>query len=749
MAHVNHPTQSTPDIEAAMGSTSISPAPGTRRTPSVRMSQTPPDHVLREVAQGSPSRASLEIHEMQRQDSPPLAHMPESEVDAKLGEILQQYLATEKNRVIERPKVLAFVKEQLRQLERPEKERDWSHARTLYLDIFGVDEAAMKKIEGGRFSGGWTGSGSLYALGPQLMTLASALPALYLMTVPKEKIQEDPVHYAEVALGSQVAIALATPFINTATQIVSVTRQELMRAGGQSARSAEMKAPGYPKTDAAIVKLIDDMETINTTMEGHEAALKNLKPGSNEWIELRQKIDQDGNTALELIAKMAEEDKKFNVRKDVIGLNYAGQFRASITRALRTAVNMSASLGANAAHDGHIGNYIQVGGTLATMAMQQFWAGPGDQFSKQNNTLMATIATTHLLDPLSHGKAIDQLTEADLGDLADLPKQWKGGGISISASLDQFKESLVLERSYAEQDLADAVRMDVTDFRRMEELQAKLDGGKTLPQAEQQEHATLQASVRQLSPADGSRYEELTAARDRLNAVKHDIACIDNDNWKAMSVDNKKFLLDAVGNEKPWLLALRTAWVRMQVPADIISQVAQRFGSQFSMLIAGPTMSLIVPSLFRYLNAKRAVAGEPPLVSDTARYVTSVLLAGIGVLGAFSAGPAVNKKITQRTTLRNAIPRVGFQPLETVRALGAIGRAMFALPSSAWERLSIQHHASAGRNKADSLRQEVDKISRYLEENAEAIGQEAERTALQELEAEMVTSPIGGSSSHA
>ncbi|WP_157221534.1 hypothetical protein [Herbaspirillum sp. YR522] len=702
------------------------------------MSQTPPDHVLREVAQGSPSRASLEAYEMQRQDSPPLAHMPESEVDAKLGEILQQYLATEKNRVIERPKVLAFVKEQLRQLERPEKERDWSHARTLYLDIFGVDEAAMKKIEGGRFSGGWTGSGSLYALGPQLMTLASALPALYLMTVPKEKIKDDPVHYAEVALGSQVAIALATPFINTATQIVSVTRQELMRAGGQSARSAEMKAPGYPKTDAAIVKLIDDMEKINTTMEGHEAALKNLKPGSNEWNELRQKIDQDGNTALALIAKMAEEDKKFNVRKDVIGLNYAGQFRASITRALRTAVNMSASLGANAAHDGHIGNYIQVGGTLATMAMQQFWAGPGDQFSKQNNTLMATIATTHLLDPLSHGKAIDQLTEADLGDLADLPKQWKGGGISISAALDQFKESLVLERSYAEQHLADLVKMDVTDFRRMEEQQAQ-----------QQGQAPLHAFLRQLSPADGDSYEDLIAARDRLNAVKHDIACIDNDNWKAMSVDNKKFLLDAVGNEKPWLLSLRTAWVRMQVPADIISQVAQRFGSQFSMLIAGPTMSLIVPSLFRYLNAKQAAAGEPPLISDTSRYVTSVLLAGIGVLGAFSAGPAVNKKITQRTTLRNAIPRVGFQPRETARALGAIGRAMFALPSSAWERLSIQNHASTGRNKAESLRQEVDKISRYLEENAETIGQEVERTALQELQDEMVISQIGDSSGHA
>jgi len=723
MTHINHPTPSSAAPTA--GEPVADPSSSGAAQRSVRLSSTPPSPALRAAAQaGRGEAASLELQAMRGSGEAGAAEPTVPEVDTRLTTILQTYQRTEKHRTIDDGAVLAFVQEQQRQLARPEDKRDWTQARRLYLAIHGVDDAKIKQIEGGRFSGGWIGSGSLYSVAGHLMAFASAVPSLYTLTVSKDRLRESPVHYAAVSLGAQAAISLATPFVNSALQIVLVARQELMRAAGQSARSAEMKAPGYPKTEVAARELAKKLVASNEKMEAHERALRTLAPGSAEWSERVAQIESDGAEATELLGQAATVDRQFHVRKDVIDLNYA--LRQSHARALRVAVTLAAQVSAVATHNVHVGGYIQVGGTLGVMAIQQFLAAPADQFDKQNRTLMATLATTRLLKAEARDKPADALGIEDLGDLRDLKGQWKG---PVSVSLGQFKESLELERAYAEQELGDMLKMDVTGFRRMQALQEKQDAGTALSPAETQEHARLRGSARQIGPGDGEAYEALVAARERLDMACQELACIKNDDWLALSTDSKRLLLDAVSNDKPWLLSLRTAWVRLRMPADIISQVAQRFGSQFAMVVGGSNMPLIVMGLMRYLNERSKAAGDGQAVPDTGRYVAATLLAVLGALGAYgSGGPAVNKKISQRAELRKSIPRVGFQLGETATALKSIGTAMFALPASVWERRAVQSGVSASNARAKELREALDSVTNYISENESAIAREVEQT---------------------
>ncbi|MBN9473197.1 MAG: hypothetical protein ABS43_12490 [Bordetella sp. SCN 67-23] len=723
MVHVNHPIASTTAQQAGDVAESLPSAAAAG--PAVRISSTPPSPALRAAAQaGRGEPASLELQEMRRSDELAAAEPPVTEVDAGLTTILRQYLSTEKNRTIDDGTVLKFVQEQQRQLARPEGKRDWSLARRLYLDIHGVDDAKMKQIEGGRFSGGWIGSGSLYSMAGHLMAFASVVPSLYTLTVSKDRLRENPVHYAAVSLGAQAAISVATPFVNSALQIVLVARQELMRSMGQSARSAEMQAPAYPKTAGAAKELAQKLVNSNEKMEKHDQELRTLLPGSTEWRERVARIESDGAEATELIGQAATLDHQFHVRKDVIDLNYANQLRQSHARALRVAVTLAAQLSAVAKHDVHVGGYIQVGGTLGVMAIQQFLAAPADQFDKQNKTLMATLATTRLLKAGSRDKPADALELDDLGDLKDLKSQWKG---PVSVSLGQFKESLELERAYAEQELADILEMDVTGFRRMQALQDEQESGE-LSSEEREELVSLRGSARPIGPGDGDAYESLSAARERFDMARHELACIKKDDWLALSPASKRLLLDAVSNDKPWLLSLRTAWVRLRMPADIISQIAQRFGSQFAMVVGGSNMPLIVMGLMRYLNERSKAEGNAPVVPDSGRYAAAAILATIGALGAYGAGgPAVNKKISQRAELRKSIPRVGFQPKEIATALKSIGTAMFALPASALERRAVQTRVSRSDAKAKELREALDKMTQYVEQNETAIVQEAQQ----------------------
>lgn len=104
---------------------------------------------------------------------------------------------------------------------------------------------------------------------------------------------------------------------------------------------------------------------------------------------------------------------------------------------------------------------------------------------------MATIATTRLLKEAARDKPVDALRTDDLGSLDDLPRQWKG---PISVALGQFKESLELERAYAEQTLADILEMDVTGFRRLQALREKQESEEALSSQELEELASLRGA---------------------------------------------------------------------------------------------------------------------------------------------------------------------------------------------------------------------------------------------------------------
>ncbi|MPS27481.1 MAG: hypothetical protein E2576_02815 [Alcaligenaceae bacterium] len=680
----------------------------------VRILSVPPSPVLLQAARGEPGeRVSLELHDMRRGEEVLPGPSSAPAADVRLGEILRTYLETEKNRVVDREKLLAFVKEQRRQLALPEAARDWTRARRLYLDVFGVDDQAMKRVVGGHFSGGWVGSGSLYALTGHLMTLASLVPSIYMMTVSADRLAAAPVSHARANLGAQASILLATPFVNSALYIVLAARQELMRAIGQSGRCAEMDAPAYETTRGDIEALMPRMEASTETMLAHQRELRRLEPGGAEWCARKARMERDGDEALALVGQFAELDNRFQVRKGVINLNYTSQQRQAFTRALRVMVNLAAQVGAVAAHSPPVGYYVQVGGTLAAMGLHQFWAAPEDQRRKQDDTLMATIATTRLLKEAARDKPVDALRTDDLGSLDDLPRQWKG---PISVALGQFKESLELERAYAEQTLADILEMDVTGFRRLQALREKQESEEALSSQEQEELASLRGSARRIGPGDGQAYESLSAAGERLDMARHELACIKEDDWLALSPDSKRLLLDAVGNDRPWLLSLRTAWVRMRVPAEVIPHIAQRVGSQFAMLVGGGSTPLVVSALIRYLNAVNAEAGKEPMVAPQARYWTGAGLAVIGLFGAFSAGAATNTKIWQRAGMRKAPSRVGFQLGQTTAALKAIGQAMVSLPSAVWQRGAVEYRVRRGGALAGRLRDACDGARRLAAE---------------------------------
>ncbi|AEO69319.1 uncharacterized protein THITE_2130943 [Thermothielavioides terrestris NRRL 8126] len=143
---------------------------------------------------------------------------PQAEDDSVLRGLLEKYVAEEKNRKFSPAKVSAFVREQRKQLALPPKKRDWARARQLYLAMFDIDEAKLETIEGARFSGGWTGSGSLYALTAQPMSLASSLPTMYMASVPQDELNRRLVYYARIVLVAQVLIVIATPLVTMALQ---------------------------------------------------------------------------------------------------------------------------------------------------------------------------------------------------------------------------------------------------------------------------------------------------------------------------------------------------------------------------------------------------------------------------------------------------------------------------------------------------------------------------------------------------
>lgn len=727
-----------------------------RTGPTINIGTMPPAHVLTEIvtAASAPQQAlpvyALASPEEQR-----------SADDHALQAVLTEYLAQGKERTVDPSLALAFVKEQQRQLAKPDKEQDWSTAKRLYLDMQGITPEEMKAVEGGVFKGGWIGSGTVYGLSSQLANFLSVLPSIYTASVSTEELKKHPVHYAALNLGMQVGFSLLTPFINAAIQIPMVARQELMRAQGQPARSKEMKAPLYEKTMKEMGQVVADMQASTGKMEAHSqtfARLKNEgKVDTPEWHACMRHMEADGEEAVALMARHTDLLRQFQVRKDVTELNYVSQHYLALNRVLRVAGTLAGQVAGTATRNAHLSAYIQIGTAAVTMGLQQFWAAPKGQFAKQNDTLMATIRSTRLIEPaqgrlLASGElSLDDLREDHL-DLADVPKQWTRGAV---VGLGQFKEYLALNIKYCEQNLADLAKMDPHEWRQLEALEAKAGGadveqGRETPLSDEDgaQLLSLRQKATPLARTDGIT-EKHAALRQELAVLKQDLAHIKNDEWLSLSPENRRILLRSVDGKHEWETALRTAAVRMQLPSDFIPQVAQRFGAQFQMVFAGSNMPLIVSAVLRMVQAQATeahraavgalaqapgplsamapvVAAAPtvaavaaPVVSNGVRYAIASLMSVIGVAGAFSSGALVNDKITQRSELRKdaedgATPRVGFQLGLASRAMKAIGRSMVALPTSIKNRVQIELKAHGGKNTQAQLQGRMDRLRAQL-----------------------------------
>jgi len=664
---------------------------------------------------------------------------PQSAQDVKLQGILEKYLTTEKNREMPPEVVLPFVREQLTQLARPENQRNWAEAERLYLEIHGVNGAKLEEIKGGLFKGGWIGSGSLYALSGQLMTFASLIPAFYTLSVSPEAMKKDPVYYAWVNLGAQLGVSLATPFVNSAMQIVMVARQELMRGEGQSARSKEMKARGYEAITAEMKSVTMQMDAATAKLDAHREALRTLPPGSPELQARREQIEEDSAEIVRLLARSGDLAHEFQVRHDVIDLNYVGQFNQSLVRVFRSVVNMTSAVAGLETANTHLGNLIQIGGTLVAMGGQQFWAAPADVANKEQKTLGATIMSTRLVRPESRNKPAGELTEEDL-DVSDLSKQWKG---PISTAKGQFQEYLDIEIAYCEQGLGDLVHLEPHEFRRLEQLENKQNSDDpVLNEAEQADLARLQGKRREV-PA-GSKAELQQRLSERLEMLRSDARHLKADNWMALSPENRSSLLKAVSGDSPWSLSAQTAWARMRLPADFIAQIAQRFGSQFAMIFAGTNMPLILNALFRLLTAYKKEEHEPPPISNGWRDALSVTFMLIAVAGALSSGAGVNDKITQRSKMKSDADsgamssRVGFQPSLAGRALKAIAQAMFAFPSAIRQRLAINSASTDSKAARDRLEREWTQLSQQVAELADHLSDEEEEAGTSSLSPQRV-----------
>lgn len=721
-----------------------------RSGPTIHIGTMPPPHALTEIVAtaGEPPQAlpvySLASPEQQR-----------SADDNALQAVLTEYLAQGKGRTVDPSLALAFVKEQQTQLAKPEQEQDWSTARSLYLDMQGITPDEMKAVVGGVFKGGWIGSGTVYGMSSQLANFLSVLPSIYTASVPTEELKKHPVHYAGLNLGMQVGFSLLTPFINAAIQIPMVARQELMRAKGQPARSKEMKAPLYPKTMKEIGEVATAMQASTKKMEDHSRAFASLKSAGGvdtpAWHERVRLMEQDGEEAVALMSRHTELLQQFQVRKDVTELNYVSQHYLALNRVLRVAGTLAGQVVGTATRNAHLSAYIQIGTAAVTMGLQQFWAAPKGQFAKQNDTLMATIRSTRLIEPererlLASGElSIDELREDNL-DLADVPKQWTRGA---AVGLGQFKEYLGLHIKYCEQNLADLAKMDPHEWRQLEALEAKVGGadvergGETpLSDAEGALLSSLRQKATPPARTDGD-IAQRAALEAELAVLKQDLAHIKNDEWLSVSPENRRILLRSVDGKHEWETAFRTAWVRMRLPSDFIPQVAQRFGAQFQMVFAGSNMPLIVSAVLRFVQARATeahraavgglaqapgplsamapvVAAAPavavavaPVVSNGVRYGISSLMSVIGVAGAFSSGALVNDKITQRSELRKdaddgITPRVGFQLGLVSRAMSAIGRSMVALPTAIKNRVQIEIQAHGGKSTQAQLQANLD-----------------------------------------
>ena len=653
--------------------------------------------------------------------------LPQNVQDAKLQGILKTYLTTEKNREMPADVVLPFVREQLTQLARPENQRNWAEAERLYLEIHGVDDAKLKDIKGGLFKGGWIGSGSLYALSGQLMTLASMIPAIYTYSVSPANLKKDPVYYAWVNLGAQVGVSLATPFVNSAMQIIMVARQELMRGEGQSARSKEMKARGYDAITAEMKEVATQMDDARTRLDAHREALRDLQPGSPGFQARREQIEEDSAGIVRLLARSGDLAHEFQVRHGVIDLNYVGQFNQSLVRVFRSVVNMTSAVTGLETANTHLGNLIQIGGTLVAMGGQQFWAAPADVANKEQKTLGATIMSTRLVRPESRNKPIGELEEADL-DISDLSKQWKG---PISTAKGQFQEYLDIEIAYCEQGLGDLVNLEPHEFRRLEQLENKQASDDPVLDATEQADLTRLLDKRSAVPV-GGKGDLHRHLSERLDTLRQDARHLKADTWMALSPENRASLLEAVSGDSPWSLSAQTAWARMRLPADFIAQIAQRFGSQFAMVFAGTNMPLILNGLFRLVTAYKREEGKEPPIPNHWRDVLTVAFMLIAVGGALSTGAGVNDKITQRSKMKSDADsgamssRVGFQPSLAGKALKAISQAMFAFPTAVLQRRAIDSastSSNASRERLDrewgEFRQHVAQLADHLSDDEE------------------------------
>jgi len=645
---------------------------------------------------------------------------PQNVQDVKLEGILEKYLSTEKQRVMPPELVLPFVKEQLAQLARPENQRNWAEAERLYLQIHGVDDAKLTEIKGGLFKGGWIGSGSLYALSGQLMSFASLIPAIYTATVSPADLKKDPVYYAWLNLGIQLGVSLATPFVNSAMQIVMVARQELMRGEGQSARSKEMKARGYEAITAEMTEVTTQMDAARTKLDAHREALRDLPPGGPEVQARQALIEADSEEIVRLLARSGDLAHEFQVRHDVIDLNYVGQFNQSLVRVFRSVVNMTSAVAGLETANTHLGNLIQIGGTLVAMGGQQFWAAPADVANKEQKTLGATIMSTRLVRPESRNKPVDELGEADL-DISDLSKQWKG---PISTAKGQFQEYLDIEIAYCEQGIGDLVNLEPHEFRRLEQLENKQGSDYPVLDATEQADLTRLQAKRSEMPT-GSKAELHQRLSERLGTLRQDVAHLKTDNWMALSPENRSSLLKAVSGDSPWSLSAQSAWARMRLPSDFIAQIAQRFGSQFAMIFAGTNMPLILNALFRLVTAYKKEEGQQPPIPNGWRDTLSVTFMLIAVAGALTAGAGVNDKITQRSKMKSDADsgamssRVGFQPRLAGTALKAISQAMFAFPSAIRQRLAINSASTSSNASRERLERQWGELSQHVAQLAE------------------------------
>ncbi|MBP1313332.1 hypothetical protein [Herbaspirillum sp. 1130] len=716
------------------GSTSPPAGP----VPSISISLTPPPASLREIVQ-------QQAPAVQELDVLPLASAADTARagDIELRQILDNYLQV-KNRPVNPEQALAFVREQQTQLARPQAQQDWTRAQELYLQMQHITPEEFKAVAGGVFKGGWIGSGTVYAMSSQLGNFLSVLPSIYTASVPRDELRNHPVHYALVNLCMQLGFSLITPMINAAIQIPMVARQELMRAKGQPARSKEMRAPLYPETRQQLINVTRQMELCSKHMEAHSEALAALEKGSPAWNARVEQMQRHGEEAIGLMQRHTQLQKEFQVRKDVTELNYVSQYYLAWNRVLRVAGTLAGQISGTATGNSHLSAYIQIGTAVLTMGLQQFWAGPKGQLAKQSDTLLATLRSTRLIRPeqqtqLEQGRlSVEELSTEHL-DLSDVPRQWTRGE---AVALGQFKEYLSLQIQYLEQQMADMLGMNPHEWRTLAATSADPEAG---------EVRALAVHERKLDSMEGAR-QRYAALGEELAQVKADKEHVQADRWLDVSPENRAILLRSVDGKHDWETALRTAWVRMRLPSDFIPQVAQRVGAQFQMVFAGSNMPLVVSALIRMIQAesteahRRAVhmlaqapsplnslapvlaatptvaAAAAPVISNGGRYAIASVMSLIGVAGAFSSGALVNDKITQRSEMRDdakrgETPRVGFQPGLTVRALKAIGRSMFALPTAVVKRTMIEYSARSARHTQAQLQQRIDSANKFAAGN--------------------------------